>query len=88
MKFSVPGIGGSLGECIICGTSFAMEVMLGRFIHTISIDGFDCDVGMPVHDKCLTVLQENQNDWHGLPDGPLRQELAKSEAEVERKESE
>lgn len=68
---NMPGIGGSLGMCALCGGSFVAEVLLGREVQVIGVKGFDMD--MCVHDKCADVLKQNGSDWRTLPDGPLRQ---------------
>lgn len=66
----MPGIGGSLGMCALCGDGFITEILLGKSVRTVGIDGMDKDVCL--HDKCLKVLEANGPDWHTLPDGPLR----------------
>ena len=76
MRISIPGIGGSLGECVLCGETFMKEILLGQTVPTVLIDGFDR--ALPIHkEKCLSVLEKNGPDWKTLPDGPLRQEFAK-----------
>jgi hypothetical protein len=67
---NMPGVGGSLGMCAVCGEGFMMEILLGQRVQTIEVTGFDRD--MCVHAKCLVVLKDNGPDWHTLPDGPLR----------------
>lgn len=77
MKVSLPGIGGSLGECCVCGESFAMEILTGKGVPMVSIGGFSRD--LPVHKKCVGTLEEVQKsggDWKLLPNGPLRREFA------------
>jgi len=80
VKVSYPGIGGSLGECVLCGECFAREVMLGESVHMIHVDGFERD--LPIHGKCLEVLKQNGKDWRTLPEGPLRKEFAEANAGV------
>jgi hypothetical protein len=73
---NMPGIGGSLGLCALCGNTFLAEILLGRSVQTIEIEGMDKDVC--VHDKCLTALRANGPDWHTLPEGPLRRAYAEA----------
>lgn len=82
MRLDYPGIGGSLGQCVICGDSFALEVIMGKNIPMIGMDGFERD--LPLHQKCLDKLMEIKGTgWENLPDGPLRQEYEKTLAEVQ-----
>lgn len=77
MKLDIPGPGGSLGECPLCGECFAAEIMLGKTIKMVSMDGFD--TGLPMHDKCVELLEGLRgSEWTALPDGPLRKEYAKA----------
>ena len=67
MRISLPGIGGSLGECVLCGESFCKEILLGQSVPMIHVDGFDRD--LPIHkEKCLPALESNGPDWHNLPE--------------------
>lgn len=76
MRISYPGIGGSLGECVLCGESFCLEVLTGKSIPLIGIDGFDKD--LPFHKKCVDAMTALPKPlrWEALPDGPLRREYA------------
>lgn len=75
MRIDYPGIGGSLGQCVLCGDSFASEVIFGRNVPMIGIDGFSKD--LPVHAKCLEGLMKIKGEgWEKLPEGPLRKEYA------------
>ncbi|MGA9668385.1 MAG: hypothetical protein WBQ94_04210 [Terracidiphilus sp.] len=80
MRRDLPGIGGSLGECVLCGESFAFEVLLGKAVNMIEIKGFSKE--LPIHGKCLTALEANGKDWRTLPEGPLRREFAKAAESV------
>lgn len=87
MRISLPGIGGSLGECVACGKSFALEVITGKNVETIRMKGFSQP--LPVHSKCcdeIVALAETHSgeadSWMHLPDGPLRQEFAQAAAEL------
>jgi hypothetical protein len=78
MKISLPGIGDSLGECVLCGECFATEILLGQMVPMIGIDGFG-DTSLPIHKKCQEKMQELVSagaQWDALPDGPLRREYA------------
>lgn len=67
---NMPGPGGSIGMCAICGGSFLAEILMGTMVRTVEIVGMDKDVCL--HDRCLEVLEANGPDWHNLPEGPLR----------------
>lgn len=67
---NMPGPGGSLGMCALCGNSFMAEILLGTTAQIVSIEGMDQDVCL--HQTCAKVLKKNGPDWHTLPDGPLR----------------
>ena len=67
---NMPGPGGSLGMCALCGEGFILEILLGQNVATIEINGMDKDVCL--HRKCLVVLEKNGPDWRTLPEGPLR----------------
>ncbi len=66
-----PGVGDSLGCCGLCGKDFLKEIMLGRSVHTVSIDGIEGDLCL--HEKCLKTMEEVKGTgWGHLPPGPLR----------------
>lgn len=73
---NMPGPGGSIGMCALCGNSFLMEIMCGQRVATVEIVGMDKDVCL--HKKCLEVLEKNGSDWHTLPEGPLRKAYEKA----------
>lgn len=77
---NMPGPGGSLGMCAVCGDGFMLEILMWKRVQTIEIVGMDKDVC--VHDKCLAVLQRNGPDWRTLPDGPLRKAYEKAASVV------
>lgn len=83
MRIDMPGVGGSLGECVACGKSFALEVMLGRNITTVRMEMFP--LPLPIHDSCADELQSisdlyvnDPDSWKHLPEGPLRQEFQRA----------
>lgn len=80
LKIAFPGIGDSLGECVLCGGTFVKEVMLGQPIATARLEYFDQE--LPLHHKCLDEWDaRGSKDWRDLPDGPLRRCLAEDEQE-------
>jgi hypothetical protein len=81
MRLNLPGPGGSLGECVLCGESFALEIITGKSVNMIAVDGFSRD--LPIHAKCLITLKANGKDWRTLPDGPLRREFAEANSRQE-----
>lgn len=75
MKLDYPGIGGSLGQCVVCGECFAPEILTGRTVSTINIEGFDRP--LPLHSRCLEKMESLRGQgWESLPEGPLRQAYA------------
>ena len=68
MIAGMPGIGGSLGECQVCGKSFMTDILLGKSVMTGRIPGMNCDVA--VHSECAKML--DGEPWDKLPDGPIR----------------
>jgi hypothetical protein len=75
MKIDLPGIGGSLGECVICGKNFCLEVITGKNVDLMGIKGIDAR--LPLHRKCKKDIPSD-GDWKKLPEGPLRQEFEKA----------
>ena len=73
---NMPGVDGSLGMCALCGDGFMFEILMGKNVCTVSIEGMDKDVCL--HQKCLAVLEKNGPDWRTLPDGPLRKAYEKA----------
>lgn len=75
-SFGMPGPGGSLGECAICGESFLLEIITGGKVKTIQIDGVDQILHL--HEKCVPLIKDGM-DWHDLPDAsPLKQAFLKT----------
>jgi hypothetical protein len=82
MKLDYPGIGGSLGECVVCGECFALEILMGRSIATVEIPGFERS--LPLHPRCLEEMESIRGQgWESLPEGPLRQAYAEHFREPE-----
>lgn len=66
--FGMPGPGGSLGQCALCGINF-MGVVLGvENMRSFTVDG--CDQTLYGHDHCLKAF--NGKEWTDLPKSPLR----------------
>ena len=61
----MPGVGGSLGTCVICGDSFALQVLTGQSVQSLSLGWIEQTCYG--HDKCISILQEtiktNPDDW-------------------------
>ena len=79
MRVDIPGIGGSLGECVLCGKPFLAEVLFGKSVQMILIQGMNRKV--PIHTACTPILQavvDSGGNWRTLPDGPLRQEFERA----------
>ena len=68
--WGIPGPGGSLGKCAICGDSFVAEVFLNKPVESFGVQGIEQT--LYCHEKCRPLLEAAKNDWKMLPDGPLR----------------
>jgi len=77
----MPGPGGSMDQCAVCGESFIIEVLLGNSIESFSVNGIDA-VLYSHKPKCKDILVGCGKDWKKLPAGPLRK--AFEEATTER----
>lgn len=76
MIIKIPGLHG-LGECVMCGAYFGVQVWLGENICWEAVDGFD--VQLPMHQKCSKNFRELiGKSWIELPEGPLRREFSSS----------
>lgn len=72
--FGMPGIGGSLGCCALCGESFLLQILTGERIVSLDIEGVNNQ--LYAHNKCATKY-EGKN-WPELPTAsPLRQAFEK-----------
>lgn len=73
LKYAIPGVGGSLGSCAICGEAFVRECILGESVSGLRIGGFS--ESLPVHDKCADLVVNLQGSWEEIranfPKGPM-----------------
>ena len=77
--FGMPGPGGSLGICALCGESFAAEVLMGSNVQTFKQAG--SDTTFCAHDKCLEASKSCKT-LLDLPEAsPLRQAYEKQQRE-------
>jgi len=78
MRLDIPGVNGSLGQCVVCGDTFLTEIMMGQKVPMLDMEGFGRK--LPVHAKCVDLIKDAQKHgetgWQHLPEGPLRQEFA------------
>lgn len=83
----MPGIGGSLGQCALCGKTFTTQILMSmsgfndedQRVHTGHLEGFDEDLCF--HQKCKEQLEKlNGGSWEALPDGPIRKAFAEAAA--------
>jgi hypothetical protein len=87
LKYGIPGPGGSLGKCAVCGDTFLREILLGESVDSISLTGFDAN--LPVHRKCGETIVKLQGPWEEIrekfPKGPMydcfEEEFQKAEVE-------
>lgn len=71
----MPGIGGSLGECALCGGNFVKEIMLNQTVQTFRVPGVrEMLCG---HDSCIEKATATPTfDIMALPEAsPLRKAL-------------
>lgn len=69
--YGIPGIGGSLGCCALCGETFLKEMILGKSCKAITSDGFQGT--LYAHEKCLNDYNEKNLNLLKLPDkSPLK----------------
>ena len=78
--WGIPGIGGSLGTCAICGESFLTEILFSESVSQVVVDGFDQQLSIHTK-KCKPKLQavmDAGGDWQLLPEGPLREAFSRA----------
>jgi hypothetical protein len=86
MVWGMPGIGGGLGKCALCGDTFCRDI-LGlhadgeqRMVAVVGINGLgDVALHQDCRDKLEGIVAAGA-DWHDLPTGPLRDVFAQQEA--------
>jgi hypothetical protein len=74
IRYGIPGIGGSLGSCAVCGDTFLYEILMGQRIDSLKLAGIDKN--LPVHKKCVEKVIALQGPWEEIrdkfPDGPIK----------------
>lgn len=76
--FGIPGIGGSLGMCALCGENFLTEILLHKNVQSFSMPGVTGT--LYGHDKCLTEYEGK--DATDLPAAsPIRQAYERQQKE-------
>lgn len=79
----IPGPGGSLGRCAICGNNFLAAVLLAEEIVQFRPQS-GVDLVLSAHHACFEKTKDIK-EWRELPRGPLRE--AYENYEQERQES-
>lgn len=79
--FGMPGPGGSLGTCALCGLPFAFEVMTGGNVKSFRQAG--SDTTFYGHDKCLEDSKACKTLLDLPAASPLRQAYEKQQRERE-----
>ena len=69
--WGIPGPGGSLGCCAVCGKGFVVESIMGTPVQSFGIKGIEQK--LYGHDDCIATLKSCGNDWKKLPQGPLKE---------------
>ena len=64
----MPGVGGSLGSCALCGEDFLYEILTNTNVETFEIES--CHNTLVAHKKCL-----KEHNGKGLSDLPERSPL-------------
>ncbi len=77
LPIGMPGPGGSLGKCQVCGDSFIGDVLLGQSVVTGRVSGID--EAITVHTQCSKLL--DGRPWKDLPDGPIRRAFEEATGE-------
>jgi hypothetical protein len=67
--YGMPGPGGSLGQCAVCGKSFAVETICGKSVQSFTVKGIDGVLF--THDACMETLKQCEGENWVNP-GPLR----------------
>ena len=80
LRYSIPGPGGSLGMCAVCGDTFLKEILLGEKVPMMSMTGIDRE--LPVHKACGDKIANLNGRWPEIrdkfPPGPLRDAMDES----------
>lgn len=74
MSFGCPGVGGSLGQCALCGNTFLLEILTGATVKELQSSGFEGT--LYAHHECIKTFMPGDGiiDLKTLPDkSPLRQ---------------
>ena len=78
--FGMPGIGGSLGKCALCGDTFLTEIILGKSVQTFTLSpGGQKLFG---HDDCMKKY-EGKQAIDLPPASPIRQRYEAQQKERE-----
>ena len=82
--FGIPGIGGSLGKCALCGGVFLTEILLGKSVQSFTLTpGGQTLFG---HDECMKEYEGKQAT--DLPAAsPIRQRYEEQQKEKEAAQS-
>ena len=74
--FGMPGIGGSLGQCALCGKPFLTEILLAKRVHSFTISA--CDQTLFGHDECMKQY-DGKEIMELPPESPLRHAYEKQQ---------
>lgn len=75
--FGMPGPGGSLGQCALCGDPFLTEILLGKKVKSFTAGG--SNQTLYGHDKCLEDFAGKE--FTDLPEkSPLRKAYERAKA--------
>lgn len=77
--FGIPGVGGSLGCCALCGEPFVAEILFGRSVKSFTQAG--SSTMFYGHDKCLEDAKSCKTLLDLPAASPLRQAYERQERE-------
>jgi hypothetical protein len=78
--YGIPGPGGSMGTCALCGENFLAQIITGARVKSFTVDQAP-GTTFYGHDKCLEQFAKPGLQYTDLPEGsPLRQAFERAAA--------
>ncbi len=68
--FGMPGPGGSLGKCAVCGENFLAEIILGQTVPSFELEGVNNQLF--AHKRCLPIAKKAKTIEDYPESSPLR----------------
>ena len=73
-------VGGGLGECCLCGETFLKDLILGKNIKSVNVDGFTGSQ-MYAHIDCIDKYVKDEVTFLDLPDKSILKRLVLEQGE-------